>query len=154
MIVSVYKEMGTYSWVLHYKSDPTPPQSLQPTAAQLSIKSALSPAEDPMAAPDRSNKGPGTNVRCITTHSRTWTHMLIRSCMHEPISMPHNQCQSTCYGSGSQPWRENAASCHWPTRRLGWPKQGQGTWRVFFVALGKSPPNSHHPCLAMLDPRI
>ena len=60
MIVNVYKEMGTYSLALHYYSDPTPPQPLQPTVAQLSMKSALSPAEDLTAAPDHSNKGPGT----------------------------------------------------------------------------------------------
>ena len=43
--------MGTYSMALHYYSDPTPPQPLQPIAAQLSMKSTLAPAEDLTAAP-------------------------------------------------------------------------------------------------------
>ena len=33
-------------------------------------------------------------------------------------------------------------------------KKGQGSWRGFFVALGKSTPNSQHPYLTMSDPRI
>ena len=75
MIVNVYKEMGTYSLALHYYSDMTPPQSLQPTAAQLSMKSALSPTENLTAAQDRSNKGPDTKVRCITTLSYAYSFM-------------------------------------------------------------------------------
>ena len=74
-LLNVYKEMSTYSLSLHYYSDPTPPQPLQPTAAQISMKSALSPTEDLGAAPDRSNKGPSTKVQCITTHSYAYLFM-------------------------------------------------------------------------------
>ena len=102
----------------------------------------------------------------FTRHGRPWSNPTINNWRYNhntngykprlwwgtlDIQMPHNQCQSTCYGQGSQPGRANAASYRWPTRRSGWPKQGQGSWRVFFVALGKSPPNPHHPCFAMPD---
>ena len=36
--------------------------------------------------------------------------VIMRQCPDSVHPMPHNQCQSTCYGQGSQPWRVNAAS--------------------------------------------
>ena len=56
------------------------------------------------------------------------------------------QCQSTCYGYGSQPWRANANNHHLTFKTSEWPNQGEGSRKGLCVGIWYFSKDYIHAC--------